>query len=74
MIFHRSLHKYHWINIEINKTHIEQIKQTKFVGVIFDDNLDWSNHISYINTKITKVIGMICRAKKYFNTSVLINL
>ena len=33
---------------------IEQVKYTKFLGVIIDDNLDWSNHISYINSKIAK--------------------
>ena len=60
--------------IKINKVHIEQTKHTQFAGVIFDDNLDWSNHISYINRKIAKGIGIICRAKKYFNTSALINL
>ena len=38
-------------------------------GVIFDDNLDWSNHISYINTKIAKGIGII-----FFSTTALINL
>ena len=74
MIFHRARHKNHSINIKINKVHIEQTKHTKFLGVIFDDNLDWSKHISYINRKIAKGIGIICRAKKYFNTSALINL
>ena len=44
------------------------------MGVIFDDNLDWSNHISYINSKIAKGVGIICRAKKYFTTTALINL
>ena len=30
--------------------------------------------MSYINSKIAKDVGIICRAKKYFNTSALINL
>ena len=63
------------INNKINKVQIEQTKPTQFLGVIFGDNLDWSNHISYINRKIAKGIGIICRAKKkYFNTSALINV
>ena len=65
MIFHRARHKQYKIHIEINKLPIEQVKHTQFLGVIFDDRLEWSNHITYINTKI---------AKKYFNTSGLINL
>ena len=53
---------------------IEQVKYTKFLGVIIDDNLDWSNHISYINSKIAKGVGIICRAKKYFNITALTQL
>ena len=63
MIFHGARQK-HMINIKINKVHIEQTKHTQFLGVVFDDNLDWSNHISYINRKIAKGIGIICRAKQ----------
>ena len=74
MVFHRARHKQYNIHIEINKVPIEQVKHTKFLGVIFDDRLEWSNHITYINTKIAKGVGIICREKKYFNTSALINL
>ena len=74
MVFHRAKHKKYKIVIEINNIPIEQVRHTNFLGVIFDDNLDWSNHISYINTKIAKGIGIICRAKKYFSTTALINL
>ena len=45
-----------------------------FLAVIFDDIWEWSNHITYINTKIAKGVGIICREKTYFNTSALINL
>ena len=54
MMFHRAKHKKYKIAIEINNVPIEQVRHTKFLGVIFDDNLDWSNHICYINTKIAK--------------------
>ena len=74
MIFHRAKHKKYEINIEINKIVIEHVKYTKFLGVIIDDNLDWSNHISYINSKIAKGVGIICRAKKYFSITALIQL
>ena len=74
IIFHRAKHKKYEINIEINKIVIEQVKYTKFLGVIIDDNLDWSNHISYINSKIAKGVGIICRAKKYFSITALIQL
>ena len=58
------------LNIEINKVVIEQVKHTQFLGVILDDNLNGSNHLSYINSKIAKGLGI----KKYFTTIALVNL
>ena len=74
MVFHRAKHKNYKLNIEINKVVIKQVKHTQFLGILFDDNLDWSNHISYINSKIAQGVGIICRTKKYFTTTALINL
>ena len=67
------LHIY-WHFLYINKVPIQQVENTKFLGVIIDDNLNWSNHISYINSKIAKGIGIICTARKFFSKSALINL
>ena len=58
----------------INKVPIQQVDNTKFLRVIIDDNLNWSNHISYINSRIAKGICIICRARKFFTKSALINL
>ena len=58
----------------INKVPIQQVDNTKFLEVIIDDNLNWSNHISYINSKIAKGIVILCRARKLFSKSALIKL
>ena len=72
MVFHRTRHKK--VHIELNQVPIEQDRHTQVLGVVFDDYLDWSNHISYIHSKIANGVGIIYRAKKYFNTSALIHL
>ena len=41
-------------NINQYKVPIEQVKHTQLLGGIFDDRLEWSNHIRYIHTKIAK--------------------
>ena len=56
-----------------NKIPIQQVDNTKFLGRIIDDNLNWSNHIYYINSKIAEGIGIIYRARKFFSKSTLIN-
>ena len=65
MVFHRAKHKHMDVKLCINTFPIQQVDNTKFLGVIIDDNLNWSNHISYINSKIAKGIGIICRARKF---------
>ena len=47
-------HKHMDVKLCINKVPIQQVDNTKFLGVIIDDNLNWSNHISYINSKNSK--------------------
>ena len=61
-------------NMCINDVPTQQVDNTEFLGVINDDDLNWSNHISYINSKIAKGIGIICKARKFFSKLALINL
>ena len=51
-------------NIQVENITVEQVKQTKFLGVYIDDKLNWSVHINYISNKISKNIGVITRARK----------
>ena len=50
---------------------LESIQCTKFLGIIIDDGLKWTNHISYIKNKIAKCFGIILRARKFFNKKTL---
>ena len=50
MVYHRAKHKHMDVKLCINKVPIQQVDNTNFLGVIIDDNLNWSNHISYINS------------------------
>ena len=74
MVFPRAKHKNMDIKLCINNVPIQQVDNTKCIEVIIDDEFNWSNHISYINSNIEKVIGIICRARKFLSKSVLINL
>ena len=71
MVFHTANHK---CFIKLNSIPIQKVIHTTFVGVIIDNKLNWSNQISYINANIAKGVGIICRAKKLFASSTLINL
>jgi hypothetical protein len=61
-------------SIVINNQVVERVLHTKFLGVIIDYKLSWSNHINYIKSKIAKGTGIIYKARKVLNINTLITL
>ena len=44
------------------------------MGVIIDEKLNWTHHISYIKNKISTGFGIILRARNFFNKSTILKL
>jgi len=42
------------VTLTVNGTQIKCVKETKFLGMIFDKRLTWSAHIDYVVTKCKK--------------------
>ena len=51
----------------INRNRMSEMNETKFLGVIIDNKLNWSPHIMHICKKIAKGIGIILKARKVFD-------
>ena len=62
------------LNIQIDNNKINESKQTKFLGVIIDKKINWVAHISYINGKIARGIGIILKARKMLPKKTLTTL
>ena len=62
------------INIKIGDKKINEVQQTKFLGIIVDNKLTWNNHISVLTTKIAKSIGILLKCRKYLEERILLNL
>ena len=62
------------INVYIDQVKLKNVESTKFLGVIIDNRLSWSQHINYIKNKIAKSIGILCKARKFLYTSTLVTL
>ena len=60
--------------LSINDYIIEEVEQTKFIGVILDCKLDWSKHIMHLKNKVSKGIGILCKARKILPKSTLLVL
>ena len=52
------------IKLTIDNIPIEQSDKTKFVGIIINQDLTWTDHLSLLQNKISKNIGVIRRIRK----------
>jgi len=62
------------ISIQIDNTNIVQVKNTKFLGVIINENLTWSDHIEITANKCSKNLGIIRKLSKTVPTRILTTL
>ena len=53
-------------DILIDNCKINEVKETKFLGVVIDNALKWSSHLEYISGKIAEGIGVIIKARRIF--------
>lgn len=61
-------------DIKINGHTLDQVKKTKFLGVIINETLTWKDHIDYIKQKVAKSSGIIYRLSRTMPHNVLISL
>ena len=62
------------LKLLINSVEIRQAESTKFLGIIIDQNLTWKYNTTYIKGKMSRGIGIICKARKFFKLDTLLNL
>lgn len=53
---------------------LEQVENTKFLGVYIDQHLDWKAHVNFIAAKISKAAGLLYKAKYYLPSKSLLTL
>ena len=52
-------------NVDLTDTKIDRIKEAKFLGVLVDEKLNWSDHIKTLQSKMSRYIGIMYRLKKF---------
>ena len=55
------------LNLVLNKVAVEQVQETKLLGVTLDSKLSWSRHIDLLVQKMGRNISVVKRC--FFNTS-----
>ena len=74
MVFRPKTKNLECPQISINGNAIEQVHKAKFLGVIIDCKLNWSDHTKFVTNKIAKAIGVMIKGRKYFNSETMHNL
>ena len=60
--------------INIDKNQIDQLRSTKFLGILINENLIWLDHISAVLNKSSKYLDIIRKLCKTLPSDILLNL
>ena len=58
-------------SINIGNNQIAQTYCTKYLGVILDDKLSWYQHITNLEDKLPRSLGIFCMTRHYLSPSAL---
>ena len=61
-------------DIYIDDIKIDTVNKIKLLGLIINNTLNWSAHIKYICSKISKNIGIMKKVKNKLEKRLLLNL
>ena len=74
MVFTRSKIRNIQLATNIDGESLDEVRITKFLGVVIDNKLNWKDHIMHIAGKISRGIGMMIKAREYLNKDGLLAL
>ena len=74
VLFHsKRLKPYKSLNLKIDRVNIHELSTVKYLGVTFDSNLTWKNHVNELCLKLSKTVGIFSKLRYYVNVDILIN-
>jgi hypothetical protein len=56
------------LKLKLNSKCIEQVHEHKVLGVIIDDEMTWSSHISHVNKTLSRNLFLLYQLKHYVGT------
>ena len=75
VLFHsKKLKPSKLFNLKIDGVSIKQVSTVKYLGVTFDSNLTWKNHINELCSKLSKTVGIFSKLSYNVNIDILIML
>ena len=76
MLFHSNRRKVNSnsLSISINDCIVNEVYQTKFLGIIFDCCLTWKPHVDYLCKKLSKNFFLLSNARKIVDNDLMVKL
>ena len=74
MFFHQRQKSIIYPTITINGIDIEKVDNFNFLGLIINKNLKWNSHVNYIDSKISRSIGLFMISRHTLQTDMLVLL
>ena len=75
MIFTRNkLFRQHDFNINISNIEIKRTTESKFLGIIINENVNWNSHVAAVRQKMSRYIGVMYRLKSILPLSARLNI
>ena len=72
MIFHKAHTKPpSSFTLTLNNIELERVENTKFLGIMIQENLSWNTHVKHICSKISKATALLAKLKHYMPKYVL---
>ena len=61
------------LNIKIDNTYIDRVDEFNFLGISFNEQLNWQSHIKKKSNKCSRIIGILNKLKRlYLNIKVML--
>ena len=62
------------VKLTLNGETLEEVEYAKYLGILIDNKLNWSNQLNAINLKLSKGTGLLAKIRHYVPSSVLRSL
>ena len=57
--------------LKINNNLIKRVNSIKYLGVLIDSKLSWSEHVDYLNLQLARYSGLFTRLRRYLPNEIL---
>ena len=72
VVFHSPQRRIaHKLNLSISNTSVKSDNQVKYLGLIFDSNLNWKPYLHELSKKVSRGIGVLSKVRYYVNRNIL---